>query len=268
MWTRANLKRRGKIAYKSNFWRSVVAAFLLAVAVSGNVSFSSVTLSDAQLEMLLSNATTVMLMQLLRAAAPGIILTVIIFLFLLMPITVGCRRFFLLNAKVPAKIGECVYFFRHNYWNVVMVMFIRQLYLLLWSCLFFIPGVIKAYSYRMVPYILAEHPDMPASEVITKSRQMMRGHKWNAFLLDLSFLGWEILSIFTLGILDLLFTQPYRYASDAELYLVLNGDASDHSHYGAGGPDGSGGRYGDGRYGGGGYDDGGYYDEPDPHDEY
>ena len=82
-------------------------------------------------------------------------------------------------------------------------------------------GIIKAYSYRMVPYILKEHPELSGTKAITLSRQMMNGHKWNAFVLDLSFIGWIILSALTLGILHIFYVGPYIQATDAELYEAL-----------------------------------------------
>ena len=84
------------------------------------------------------------------------------------------------------------------------------------------PGIVKSYSYRMVPFLLADHPELSGTETITLSRQMMNGHKWNAFVLDLSFLGWHILSILTLGLLGIFFVNPYQLSTDAELYRVLS----------------------------------------------
>ena len=73
----------------------------------------------------------------------------------------------------------------------------------------------------LIPYLLAEHPDMPKDQAFAISRQMMKGQKWNAFVLDLSFLGWSILSLFTLGILGLFYVNPYKYSTKAALYETL-----------------------------------------------
>ena len=73
----------------------------------------------------------------------------------------------------------------------------------------------------MVPYIIAEHPEMGANEAITLSRRMMDGHKMDAFVLDLSFIGWYLLSIFTCGILLVFYVQPYKACTDAEIYSLL-----------------------------------------------
>lgn len=95
--------------------------------------------------------------------------------------------------------------------------FLRGLYTALWALLFIIPGIVKRYSYAMTPFILAENPDMTANEAITASRQLMDGHKGELFWLDLSFIGWSILCVFTLGI-GTLFLNPYMNAAHAAFY--------------------------------------------------
>ena len=95
--------------------------------------------------------------------------------------------------------------------------FLRGLYTALWALLFLIPGIVKSYSYAMTPFILAENPDMTANEAITASRQLMDGHKGELFWLDLSFIGWSFLCVFTLGI-GTLFLNPYMNAAHAAFY--------------------------------------------------
>ena len=140
--------------------------------------------------------------------------------FLLNPLEVGCSRFFRKNIAGPAEfkaIGEGF----GDYGHVFGTLFLRDLFLWLWSLLFVIPGIIKSYSYRMVPYILAEHPELSANEVITRSRKMMNGNKWQAFKLDLSFIGWILLGTVTLGIVQVFWTSPYMESAQAALYLKL-----------------------------------------------
>ena len=100
-------------------------------------------------------------------------------------------------------------------------MFFRDLYTILWTVLFIIPGIVKAYEYRMIPYILGENPNMEMSEVFAMSKQMMTGNKWKAFVLDLSFILWEILGACTLGILSIFYVGPYRCLTCAGLYQAL-----------------------------------------------
>ena len=111
--------------------------------------------------------------------------------------------------------------FDHNYKNIVKVMFFRDLYTVLWTLLFIIPGIVKSYEYQMIPYLLAENPQMTKEQAFAESKRMMTGQKWRAFVLDLSFLGWKILSLFTLGILDIFYVQPYMDSAHAALYDAL-----------------------------------------------
>lgn len=94
------------------------------------------------------------------------------------------------------------------------------LYTLLWMLLFIIPGIVKGYAYAMTPYVMNDRPDLDADDCIHESRMMMKGYKWKLFCLDLSFIGWAILCIFTLGI-GLLWLQPYIEASHAQFYEEL-----------------------------------------------
>ena len=104
---------------------------------------------------------------------------------------------------------------------VSTTLFLRDLFLVMWGLLFIIPALIKGYSYCMVPFILTEHPELSATEVITRSREMMNGHKWRAFLLDLSFIGWILLGVLTLGLGLIFWTEPYMFSTRAALYLKL-----------------------------------------------
>ena len=90
--------------------------------------------------------------------------------------------------------------------------------------LLFIPGIIKSYSYRLVPYIIKDNPELSATEAITRSRQLMDGHKLDAFLLDLSFIGWYILGFITANLVNIFWTMPYHYNANAEFYLDLLGE--------------------------------------------
>lgn len=143
--------------------------------------------------------------------------------FVLAPLEVGSQRYFIVNRVMTGEtpVDEMIYPFNHSYINVVKGIFLRELYTFLWSMLFVIPGIIKHYSYRLVPYILAESPDMDTEEAFRLSMEMMDGNKWDAFILDLSFLGWEILSALTMGILGLFYVHPYRACTNAELYATL-----------------------------------------------
>lgn len=100
--------------------------------------------------------------------------------------------------------------------------FLCGLYTALWALLFVIPGIIKSYSYAMTPFILADRPELTANEAITRSRALMDGHKFELFVLELSFIGWELLSVLTLGI-GLLWLIPYMSAARAAFYREIAG---------------------------------------------
>ncbi|MBQ3504038.1 MAG: DUF975 family protein [Oscillospiraceae bacterium] len=120
----------------------------------------------------------------------------------------------------------------HRFGVGFLQFFLRNLYIALWSLLFIIPGIVKTYSYAMTPYILADHPDMTANEAITASRQLMDGHKGELFWLRLTFIGWSILCVFTLGI-GSLFLNPYVNAAEAAFYRQLTGSNRAETHLNA-----------------------------------
>lgn len=110
--------------------------------------------------------------------------------------------------------------FRKGLGNNIVAGILVQIFTFLWALLFIIPGIVKSYSYAMTYYILADNPDMAPTDAITESRKMMDGNKWRLFCLDLSFIGWYLLSILTLGILAL-WISPYNMMARAEFYESL-----------------------------------------------
>lgn len=137
-------------------------------------------------------------------------------------IAVGGCRFFTINASQDANIKEIFSGFTGgNYMRNVSTQFLRGLYTFLWSLLFIIPGIVKGYEYLMIPYILADNPNISREEAFALSKRMMDGHKWDTFVLDLSFIGWALLSSITCGIVGLFWVDPYMRATYAELYLKL-----------------------------------------------
>lgn len=99
---------------------------------------------------------------------------------------------------------------------------LQELFLFFWTLLFIIPGIIKSYAYAMSYYIKIDHPELSANECITASRKMMKGHKWQLFVIDLSFIGWYILGFLALGI-GVLWVHPYHELTKALFYEELKG---------------------------------------------
>lgn len=110
--------------------------------------------------------------------------------------------------------------------SMAKVMLLENVFLFLWT--FTIIGAfIKPYSYRMVPYIVAENPNIGAREAISLSRRMMKGHKWECFVADLSFLGWWLLNLFTLGLSGIFYSNGYNAAFFVEYYVHVRGLSKD-----------------------------------------
>ncbi|MCR5587073.1 MAG: DUF975 family protein [Lachnospiraceae bacterium] len=241
MFNRADLKQKGMSAFKANYWPSIGAAFFALVAAGGSAGFNSLGRNGGSgsnnsgnafndFNNSLSNNTGLSNEQ-TTAIVAGVALVVIILsivgialkIFVFNPLDVGCKKFFNDNHDAPAQFGTIGWGFKNDYMRNVGGIFLRDLYIGLWSLLFVIPGIVKTYSYRMTPYILADRPELSANEAITESRRMMDGHKWDMFVLDLSFLGWQILSALTLGILGIFHVNPYVFSTEAAVYRMLSG---------------------------------------------
>ena len=133
------------------------------------------------------------------------------------PFYTGVCRFMLKSVDDKAEVKEVAYGFDHSYKNVVKTMFFMDLKVFAWSLLFIVPGIYKKYQYRMVPYILAEHPDMDYKAVHRLSSDIMDGQKWKAFVLDISFIPWHMLGLITCGTVEVFFVSPYVYLTHAAL---------------------------------------------------
>ena len=110
-----------------------------------------------------------------------------------------------------------------DYLHKVWTMFLMYLFIFLWSLLLIIPGIVMAFAYSMVPFILEEHPELSAMETIRRSRAMMKGRKFDLFYLLLSFIGWAFLCLLTCGI-GFLWLQPYMQAAVASFYEDVKAD--------------------------------------------
>ena len=261
MWDRKELKAKGKAAYRANRVTCIIAALLLMIATgAGDVGSAGSSYNNVQKNMNNdsnytqdigdyndsfddsieyspdgSSRSSVLISAALIAV---IIVAVVIALafgmalgaFLLNPLQVGVQKFFIDNADDQTtglnrdNIGIA---FNENYMKVVGSMFTTGLFTALWCLLLIFPGIYKAYCWRLVPYIISENPAITGADAREQSAMMMNGNKWDSFVLDLSFLGWKILGAFTLGILNIIFTNPYQAATNAELYLTLSGRPSE-----------------------------------------
>ncbi|QNU68857.1 DUF975 family protein [Ruminiclostridium herbifermentans] len=235
MWSREELKSRAKAVLRNNYWKALLISLVIGIASGYNGGSSRFTLNDSNnnysasknwilSESVLSNITA----QIIAIFALGAIVITLIIVFvsafrilLGYPLEVGGRRYFIKSARYEDN-SKCFSFafYRENYSGIVFTMLLKAVQNFLWYLLFIIPGIVKSYSYSMVPYILAENPNIGIRRAIEISNKMTYGHKFDMFVLDLSFIGWWLLCVLTLGI-GTIFLAPYINATKAELYLVL-----------------------------------------------
>ncbi len=261
MWDRKELKAKGKAAYNANKIACIVAALILMIAGgigSGSTASPSLTVKNQlnnneqvvesynnsvsgddavsvevngqDLDGIKNNvpvailSTAVMFLILI-----GVTVGLMVLALVLNPLNVGARKFFIQNASNPeTKVdGLNVGFgFGKNYRDIVFSMLGTQMITLLWTLLLIVPGIYKAYCWRLVPFIIADNPELSGKEARAKSNAMMNGSKWASFVLDLSFVGWKLVGALTFGILNIVFTNPYEAATDTELYLELKSQTS------------------------------------------
>lgn len=151
------------------------------------------------------------------------LITIIAVIILGSIVSVGYSRFNmdLIDRQKTPEVNSLFGYFKH--WRSTAVAGLLQaLFIFLWSLLFLIPGIMAAYSYSMTKYILAENPQLSPSEAIERSKQLMLGNRFRLFCLQLSFIGWDILCAFTLGI-GYLWLTPYKQAAEAAFYREISG---------------------------------------------
>lgn len=156
------------------------------------------------------------------ALCVGAIIACAFIIFISEPLTVGGKKYFLkARENKETRISTILDVYKNKNWfHIAGIMFLKNLYNLLWF-LTIIGGFIKTYEYRMIPYILAQNPKVSKKEAFDLSKQMMNGNKWKAFVLDMSFFLWNLLSVLTFGLLGILYVNPYSLATNTELYIVL-----------------------------------------------
>lgn len=210
-WDRAWLKEAGKDRFRGNYGSCVLVSLIMTLLTGNGVS--------AVIERRIEDITFA-----LWFIVPGLVF-IVIKVFVFAVLEAGVSRFYVENRDYPARVSKILFGFQcGHYGNVVLVMFLRNLFLLLWTLLLIVPGIVKSYEYRMVPYILAEQPDISSSDAFAISKEMMQGQKFEAFILDLSFIGWWLGSAITCGLLGIFWTAPYQAATNAELYGNLRED--------------------------------------------
>lgn len=195
---------------------TLVAAILggLATSASGSIQFENDVVD-------LKNLPDIIRTYLIVAASIGGVLGIIQFV-IGGTVQLGyCKYLLKLHDGGDGEVKDLFSEF-NRFGDGFILRLLTGLYVFLWSLLFVIPGIVAAYKYAMAPFIMAENPGMTANEAITASKEMMDGHKFELFCLELSFLGWSILTVFTLGI-GSLWLNPYINMAFAAFYRNIGG---------------------------------------------
>ena len=140
------------------------------------------------------------------------------------PLTYGLSYLYLKQSRTGNKmeLAEIFEGFKADFVGNFLLGFLQSLFIALWSMLFVIPGIVKQYSWSMAYYVKIDHPDYDWRACLDESKRITMGHKGELFLLDLSFIGWAIVCVFTFGI-GYFWLIPYMTATKAEYYEALRG---------------------------------------------
>ena len=143
-----------------------------------------------------------------------------IYMFLSIPILYGIKSFYMnISRGLGGRVADVFEGYK-QFFPIAAIIFISGLFIILWSFLLIIPGIIKAISYTQILRVKKDNPEMKALECIDESKSLMEGHKMEYFILQLSFIGWSVLTVFTLGILGF-WLLPYMETTYAEFYDKL-----------------------------------------------
>lgn len=206
------------IAQNAAIRRSGIIATLATLALTTGATSSSKSTAIA-------NASIGKIMAQMSSLTTTIGICSIIFLILYYvvgaPLRISLAHTYIeLGHEEKPKFEKLGYGFKKCWEQAALLCFFHGLFIFLWSLLLIIPGIIKSYSYAMSNYIMADNPEVGALEAITKSRKMMKGHKFRLFVLDLSFIFWYLLVAITFGIAGI-YVDPYVQATKANFYLKL-----------------------------------------------
>lgn len=224
MWNRKELKRRGKEAFLSNYWPCVgITAISFAITVL-------ITFTKLKSNIFIKT-------------------TYYVWLFLSLYVSLGMSKFFLCNSKKSTGFSSFKDGALRNCGKNLVTIFVMYMRIMIIPVIILVLGIfmtpgrsdsvsgiiftvmlcivvgsiitVISYNYKMVWYILVDKPELSTNETLELSKAMMDGNKMNAFIFDISFLGWDILGIASCSILNLFYVLPYKSAASAELYLAI-----------------------------------------------
>lgn len=255
MWTRSILKKNAKEQMKGRYWNylgaslmPILASYVISIPLgiisqivtSISMATSMFTQNMMDFEYLIDDMVQsevfdfsvllefyskifgALLIPMVLLSLVSLIATYMV----MIPITVGMNKWYIRSREDKnVSLSLCFSIYKkQSYFKVVFAMLYSALFNFLWFFVLYIPGIVKTYSYRMIPYILADNPGIGAKRALKLSCQMTKGSKFKMFVLDLSFIGWYILGFFACCI-GVYAVTPYVYATYAELYDELKKDA-------------------------------------------
>ena len=214
---RVVLKDSAKALLKRNYWKMVVAGFVLATAIGEAVRVTVTYKADELPEKVRTIAAV--------TAILGTIIGIVITLFVLHPLEYGGTKFFLRNPDGNGDGTLSDGFRGENLKQSALTFLYRDLMIFLYTLLLIIPGIIKAYEFYFVAPLTVDHPELSPVEIGDLSKEMTKGRKMELFKLDLSFILWNIANSLSMGIIGLFYYYPYRYQTKALAYreLVIEG---------------------------------------------
>lgn len=235
MWTRSDLKANAKSVLSKNYWMAFLVSLVYGIisgAAGSATSGSNGSMSSSMASLANTGSDSGEMMALFAAimaammAMIGVIFVIsfIASFFLYGPLTVGKNRYYMESRSSKSTFTQLFYGFKNNYMSTALSMFLTELFTSLWTLLFIIPGIIKGLQWSQVGYILAENPEITGARAREISTMMTDGEKWDIFVLQLSFIGWNLLGALACGI-GTLFVAPYVEATFAELYAKMRDKA-------------------------------------------
>ena len=213
---RAELKRLAKAKFTGNYWPCVVVLLISAL-----LSISIAAMRFDGIALRLGDAkSTYAVYHLLKDDNLLVILSMILNILIIGPLTAGLQRFYLLNTEESQEFSTLFYYFTS--WDNYKLAFCRVWLMLIkieaWSLLLCVPGVVKALEYGLVIPITTIHPELDRKEVYALSKKLMYGYKWQLFVLYLSFIPWLIATVLTFGLVGVFYATPYMYATYGEFW--------------------------------------------------
>ncbi len=235
-WKREVLKSRAKAVLSKTYWHTFLVCLISGV-LGGGISFdlatdisdikdtlSSVFSSDFLFDFLdgygFGGYSLITIPAVIIGFAVAFAVSIAFKVFVSNPIEAGKCRYLYYNAKSPTKISAMFSGFNQRYLRTVVTLLVRDLIVAAGFIMLVIPGIILSYALRMVPYIIAENPEIGTKRALSLSLEMTNSQKFDIFVLDLSFIGWIFLGVLALGI-GVLFVIPYVESTKAELYGAL-----------------------------------------------